>query len=69
MNTVTGRVVDIKRAGYTYLGNPKMIITLNNKESYKLWPDASLGYEIENKQYRIEDHRFVVVAGHIVRTI
>jgi hypothetical protein len=73
MDTITGKVVNVKRHGHTFYGNPMMSVALDSDPWawHRLSNDASLAYGIENSEYRDESHTFALTrAGrisHVVR--
>lgn len=58
MATVSGKVTEIERVGYTASGNPKMFVTLDNGQRYRVKNDAAISFRIENGEYRRQTHTF-----------
>lgn len=60
IETVTGKVVRLVRLRNTHYGNPRFDVHLDNAKRYRLEANASLGYEIENPEFRREPHAFAL---------
>lgn len=66
--SVTGRVVDVKRHGHTFYGNPIFSVALNTVpgEWLRISDNASIVYAINNPEYREHEHEFELTrAGRI----
>lgn len=56
--TIVGKVTATERLGCTVWGNPMHRVTLDNGRTYRVSNDASLSYEIENREFRSDPHTF-----------
>lgn len=78
--TVTGKVLSTKRAGTSAMGNPSFNVTLSITQidgtdtaqpymvTVRTQSNASLGYAIENREYRDSDHEYTLSRhGQIVK--
>ena len=70
MSTVTGKVVSVQPLGTSYYGNPYYMVTMDNGKEYRTQTDASLNYEIKNKELRQNVHTYMVTrAGRLAARI
>lgn len=68
METVTGRVIEVRRHGHTVYGNPIMSVALAEVPGrwFRISDNAGIVYGIENPEYRTEPHTFrLTKAGRI----
>ena len=80
--TVTGKVIDTKRAGTSSMGNPSFDVTLSITKidgtdtaqpymvTIRTQSNAGLAYGIENREYRDSDHEYTLSRhGRIVSAV
>ena len=62
--TIVGKVTATQRMASSRNGNPRFMITIMTTEgeavAHSTSPDASIAYGIENREYREQDHEFVI---------
>lgn len=71
-NTVTGKVIAIKRTTSSYYGNPAFFVTIRQSDGtegkYRTQTDSMIAYAIENPEYRTTSHVFELSKnGRIVK--
>jgi hypothetical protein len=72
MNTITGKITNVKRHGHTVYGNPMVSVQIDGGDWYRVSYDSGLVYGIENPEFRETPHVFALTrAGrisHVVRS-